>query len=112
MKVSLGGKQLAVGLVAGKTKTKDMENAEDFKRNCDILPDEISEKYIDNLRQQLTDYVNGKARWMAPEHEQEGQHVITRSAFHANGGRSARNSHRSGEFQPQPEPFYALCTGS
>ncbi|EKS4618412.1 nucleotidyltransferase domain-containing protein [Salmonella enterica] len=65
---SWGGKQLAVGLVAGKTKTKDMENAEDFKRNCDILPDEISEKYIDNLRQQLTDYVNGKARWMAPEH--------------------------------------------
>ncbi|MGU9650022.1 hypothetical protein ACV3J8_22675 [Salmonella enterica] len=51
------GEQLAVGLVAGKTKTKDMENAEDFKRNCDILPDEISEKYIDNLRQQLTDYV-------------------------------------------------------
>ncbi|EIP3952502.1 EndoU domain-containing protein [Salmonella enterica] len=61
-------KQLAVGLEAGKTRTKDMENAEDFKKNCDRLPDEIPEKYINDLRQQLNDYVNGKARWMDPEY--------------------------------------------
>lgn len=62
------GKQHAKGFEADRTKPKEIVLAEDFKKNCEMLPDEIPEKYIDDLRQQLNDYVNGKARWMDPEY--------------------------------------------
>lgn len=64
-------KKLAVHLSPVKDKTKEMEQAEDFKKACEMLPDEIPEKYINDLRQQLDDYGNGKARWMAPEYTLE-----------------------------------------
>lgn len=64
-------KLVAVGFKSDKEEPDEITNAKYFKKNCEMLPQEIPETYIDDLRQQLTNYIDGKSSWVSPEYALE-----------------------------------------
>ena len=41
--------------------------ATSFRNECEELPQQIPEQYLNGLRQQLNDYIDGKSSWLPPE---------------------------------------------